>query len=216
MYDSTAPHSHATEEESSPLESLTLFDVSLSGLKGSPDPSGSATGEDVSDVTEASVCRDGDEDWEWEEPDTTEEAIAPDEDAVPVSEGSAGRDDVSAPSEESLSTPDAPRGAASDHPDRIAEERPADSPTPSGKPMPELPTRGAIAQLGVRRPGVAPKRIGRGRLVPARLTWKPGDPFAASVGRRREPFRWEVMLTAASVTAACGLGCIWLLRTILA
>ncbi len=60
-----------------------------------------------------------------------------------------------------------------------------------------------------------PKRIGSGQLVPARLTWRPGDPFGGdSAGKPR--FRWEVMLTSACVTAACGLGCIWLLRNLLA
>jgi hypothetical protein len=81
--------------------------------------------------------------------------------------------------------------------------------------MPELPRRGDIASLGVNAPGVAPKQIGSGRLVPVRLTWKPGDPFAGKQKAPAEQFRWEVMLTSACVTAACGLGCIWLLRTIL-
>ena len=88
--------------------------------------------------------------------------------------------------------------------------------TATGRPMPELPPRGDIARLGVRTPGMAPKRIGSGRLVPARLTWKPGDPFAGSSRRRVNHFRWEIMLTSACVTAACGLCCLWLLRTILA
>jgi hypothetical protein len=60
-----------------------------------------------------------------------------------------------------------------------------------------------------------PKRIGSGQLVPARLTWRPGDPFGGD-GKGPTRFRWEVMLTSACVTAACGLGCIWLLRTLLA
>ncbi len=60
-----------------------------------------------------------------------------------------------------------------------------------------------------------PKRIGSGQLVPARLTWRPGDPFGGDASGKSR-FRWEVMLTSACVTAACGLGCIWLLRTLLA
>ncbi|HKQ48977.1 MAG TPA: hypothetical protein VJZ71_12975 [Phycisphaerae bacterium] len=60
-----------------------------------------------------------------------------------------------------------------------------------------------------------PKRIGSGQLVPARLTWRPGDPFGSDA-RGKSRFRWELMLTSACVTAACGLGCIWLLRTLLA
>lgn len=69
---------------------------------------------------------------------------------------------------------------------------------------------------GETRPAVgAPKKIGGGQLVPARLTWRPGDPFAergASVYR----FRWDVMLTSAGITAACGIFGVWLLRTLLA
>lgn len=61
-----------------------------------------------------------------------------------------------------------------------------------------------------------PKRIGDGRLVPARLTWRPGDPFGGTDGTGRRRFRWDVMLTSAGITAACGMACIWLLRTILA
>jgi hypothetical protein len=62
----------------------------------------------------------------------------------------------------------------------------------------------------------APRTIGSGRLVPARLTWKPGDPFAGVVSDVPHHFRWELMLTAACITSVCGLGCIWLLRTLLA
>lgn len=60
-----------------------------------------------------------------------------------------------------------------------------------------------------------PRRIGSGQLVPARLTWRPGDPFGGDAAARAR-FRWELMLTSACVTAACGLGGIWLLRTLLA
>lgn len=63
--------------------------------------------------------------------------------------------------------------------------------------------------------GNTPKRIGSGQLVPARLTWRPGDPFGSDA-KGKSRFRWELMLTSACVTAACGLGCIWLLRTLLA
>lgn len=61
-----------------------------------------------------------------------------------------------------------------------------------------------------------PKRIGSGRLVPARLTWKPRDPFAVDAKPRVDHFRWDVMLTSACITAVFGLGCVWLLRTLLA
>lgn len=66
------------------------------------------------------------------------------------------------------------------------------------------------------RPVATPKRIGSGQLVPARLTWKPGDPFGDSGGASRRRFRWDVMLTSAGITAACGMFCIWVLRTLLA
>lgn len=80
---------------------------------------------------------------------------------------------------------------------------------------PQLPPPGEIARLGVRGSTRAPKRIGSGRLVPARLTWKPGDPFATPTAPKRAPFRWELMLTSACITAVCGLGCVWLLRNLL-
>ena len=60
-----------------------------------------------------------------------------------------------------------------------------------------------------------PRRIGSGQLVPARLTWRPGDPFGGAETSKLR-FRWELMLTSACVTAACGLCGIWLLRTLLA
>ncbi|RIK68247.1 MAG: hypothetical protein DCC65_03375 [Planctomycetota bacterium] len=72
------------------------------------------------------------------------------------------------------------------------------------------------ATAGSVRPPHTPKRIGSGQLVPARLTWKPGDPFGDSDGRGRRRFRWDVMLTSAGITAACGMFCIWVLRTLLA
>jgi hypothetical protein len=89
------------------------------------------------------------------------------------------------------------------------------APTVTGKPMPALPPKGAIAALGIPRAAGAPERIGSGRLVAARLTWKPREASFPGAPPRRE-FRWDTMLTAACVTAACGIGCIWLLRAILA
>ncbi len=104
-----------------------------------------------------------------------------------------------------------------DDDDDVEEQEPVCSQdTPSGKPMPPLPSPGQIARLGISTPSVVPRRIGRGRLVPARLTWKPGDPFAGETQESRINFRWELMLTAACVTAVCGLSCVWLLRTLLA
>jgi len=83
-------------------------------------------------------------------------------------------------------------------------------------PMPELPPRGDIARLGSKRQGAAPKQIGRGKLVPARLTWKPGDPFGQGCERKPDRFRWELMLTSACITAASGLICVWLLHSLFA
>ena len=83
-------------------------------------------------------------------------------------------------------------------------------------PMPELPARGDIARLGTKRQAAAPKQIGRGKLVPARLTWKPGDPFGQDCERRPDRFRWELMLTSACITAASGLICVWLLHSLFA
>lgn len=83
-------------------------------------------------------------------------------------------------------------------------------------PMPELPPRGDIARLGARKQAAAPKQIGRGKLVPARMTWKPGDPFGQDRERRPDRFRWELMLTSACITAASGLICVWLLHSLFA
>ncbi|MFO0973281.1 MAG: hypothetical protein U1A27_07575 [Phycisphaerae bacterium] len=58
-----------------------------------------------------------------------------------------------------------------------------------------------------------PARIGRGSLTAQRVSWKPGDPFGATAPRAR--FRWDLMLSTACGTAACGLVGIWLLRTLL-
>jgi len=103
--------------------------------------------------------------------------------------------------------------------------------TPTGRPMPPLPKRGEIASLArearskeqaepsAAKPVAAPStpvKIGRGRLVPARLTWKPGDPFADGVKPKVSTFRWDIMLTATCCTAVLGLAVIWLMRWMLA
>lgn len=62
----------------------------------------------------------------------------------------------------------------------------------------------------------APKRIGSGNLVPARLTWKPGDVFGDGAPGARQKFRWESMLRSACITASCGLLGVWLLHSIFA
>jgi hypothetical protein len=82
-------------------------------------------------------------------------------------------------------------------------------------PLPPM-TAFAHERCATQRQGVVPKRIGSGRLVPAKLTWKPRDPFACPSKPKAQRFRWELMLTAACITAVCGLGCVWILRTLLA
>jgi len=59
-----------------------------------------------------------------------------------------------------------------------------------------------------------PVRVGSGQLQPNRINWKPGEPFGDSAATTNR-FRWELMLTTACGTAACGLAGIWLLRTLL-
>ncbi len=60
-----------------------------------------------------------------------------------------------------------------------------------------------------------PKRVGSGQLQNPRLNWRPGAPFGDGPARTQTRFRWELMLTTACGTAACGLVGIWLLRTLL-
>lgn len=73
---------------------------------------------------------------------------------------------------------------------------------------------GAVAAAA--KVSAAPGRIGEGKLIPSRLTWKPRELFGGAAARRADPFKWEVMLTTACVTAACGMVGIWLLRSVLA
>jgi hypothetical protein len=151
----------------------------------------------------------------WDDHGTAEDIILFRPRPAIVDDNNAGDDETSGMPGEDDTDPMDDQVPTAIPPQDPAAEAPERAPTVTGKPMPELPRRGDIASLGVNTPGVAPKRIGSGRLVPARLTWKPGDPFAGTKRSPAEQFRWEVMLTSACVTAACGLGCIWLLRTIL-
>ncbi len=61
-----------------------------------------------------------------------------------------------------------------------------------------------------------PKRIGDGKLVQSRLTWKPGDPFAEGARPAGMPgrFRWELMLSTACGTAVFGLAFFWIMRMV--
>lgn len=91
-----------------------------------------------------------------------------------------------------------------------APEQPSETST-SDMPFHPAPTRTSLPS-----PGKTPDRIGQGKLVAARLTWKPGDPFGDGRPRSVQRFSWEAMLTSACITAACGLLCVWLLHSILA
>lgn len=82
-------------------------------------------------------------------------------------------------------------------------------PAETWRPTPESPAATPAAAC-------VPKQIGDGKLVPVRLTWKPGDPFGQPSRPKKNAFKWEIMLTTACVTAACGMVCMWLLRTVLA
>lgn len=82
-------------------------------------------------------------------------------------------------------------------------------------PQPTSAPAADVARQGAGQPGHPPRRIGRGLLVPARLTWKPGDPFGGEGEHAAESFRWDAMLTSACVTAVSGLVFIWLLRSVL-
>jgi len=61
-----------------------------------------------------------------------------------------------------------------------------------------------------------PKRIGGGKLVQTRLTWKPGNPFADATRTDGVPgrFRWELMLSTACGTAVFGLAFFWIMRMV--
>jgi hypothetical protein len=109
------------------------------------------------------------------------------------------------------------------------------------RPMPPLPPRGQIARLASPdsvkaslqspsdvepSPAIAavatktrtittPRKIGSGRLIQARLTWKPGDPFNSDTpASRKNRFRWELMLSTACGTAVFGIGSFWLIHRI--
>ncbi len=86
-----------------------------------------------------------------------------------------------------------------------APQRPAPVSTPSVAAAPEQASE---------KKAPPPVRVGSGQLQPTRVNWKPGEPFGDSAAALTR-FRWELMLTTACGTAACGLAGIWLLRTIL-
>jgi len=235
MDNSTVPNRPIAAADTASADGPTLFDESTQEIKMERD-SAAASNPPPEDLPHLAIVRPEDhEDAIGDEGDDAADLIAessqegalppPEAETPPPSDCDASHDeDQMWPSDDDgtaediiLSepqTPDAADGevvAVSAGGEAMAAEV---SPTVTGKPMPELPPRGNIARLGVQKPGVIPKRIGSGRLVPARLTWKPGDLFADSKKTKGSLFRWEVMLTSACITAACGMGCIWLLRTI--
>lgn len=98
-------------------------------------------------------------------------------------------------------------------PAEATDDTPEEPPTTSA---PILPFRPVPTKTNSPSPRKTPDRIGQGKLVAARLTWKPGDPFGDGRTRPVVRFSWESMLTSACITAACGLLCVWLLHSILA
>lgn len=146
------------------------------------------------------------------EPDDTEQTRSNTHPAEDESHGVGVIDDHSAAEDMVLQSATAPTAdlAASE-----VVEAPACPAIGTERPMPPLPKPGEIAEIATREtPARRPKRIGSGQLVPARLTWKPGDPFASKAREPRLRFRWEIVLTTACGTAACGMAAIWLLRAI--
>lgn len=86
--------------------------------------------------------------------------------------------------------------------------------------LPEIPaarvTSAPPPQATPRKTPDTPKRIGDGKLVQSRLTWKPGDPFAEGARSSGMPgrFRWELMLSTACGTAVFGLAFFWIMRMV--
>lgn len=86
--------------------------------------------------------------------------------------------------------------------------------------MPEIPAARLTSSPSVpaspRKSVDTPKRIGDGKLVQTRLTWKPGDPFADAARSAGMPgrFRWELMLSTACGTAVFGLAFFWIMRMV--
>lgn len=74
----------------------------------------------------------------------------------------------------------------------------------------------AHAAKSARKAHETPKRIGGGKLIQPRLTWKPGDPFADPNRTDGMPgrFRWELMLSTACGTAVFGLAFFWIMRMV--
>lgn len=65
-------------------------------------------------------------------------------------------------------------------------------------------------------PSRPPRKIGHGKLVNNRLSWKPGDPFGQSAIATTHPFAWERMMKSAALTAVSGLVFVWLLKALFA
>lgn len=78
-------------------------------------------------------------------------------------------------------------------------------------------TSSATTDAAPRGPKPLPERVGNGRLQPTKVHWKPGEPLggAAVKPADRRRFRWDVMLSTACGTAACGMIGIWLIRALL-
>jgi hypothetical protein len=132
---------------------------------------------------------------------------------APLPQASVADDDAASPGVATPPSTEPAKAVKVISDDPMVDDRPVGPLFASAAAPCDAPSSGAARSA---RPAVAPKRIGSGCLVPARLTWKPRDPFAAGGRSGMERFRWELMLTSACITAVCGLGCVWLLRTLLA
>lgn len=74
----------------------------------------------------------------------------------------------------------------------------------------------SVAAKPPHKNAATPRRIGSGKLVQSRITWKPGDPLAEAAPSDAVPgrFRWELMLSTACGTAVFGIAFFWLMRMI--
>lgn len=221
----STPDTHVESDRDDHEPDSTLLPTGISEAESPPDEEGllrlqpaENADQDPDDSNHESI-------WFSDEADAVDLRLEPGNASL---DRSAGTDDDETPDADSVGTIDdhsaaddvilvAQRAEVVDL-KSIVSEQPESTPsttTATGRPMPPLPKPGEIAKIAARVPThPTPQRIGSGRLVPARLTWKPRDPFASDPEVPRRRFRWEVMLTTACGTAMCGMGTIWLLRAI--
>ena len=76
----------------------------------------------------------------------------------------------------------------------------------------DAPNDAAVAVASREKRNRPPKRIGNGKLMAARVQWRPGDPFGQATRAPARGFAWNRMVRSACVTAASGLILVWLLH----